>query len=218
VSWRGAQRDRQRDPWAADAFGRDAGGRQAPGARPTPGSMIGPTIRTDRGRLGDVHGPHGDAGIGKRPGTERPRGRLLAGALFGVALGAASSTVTTALAVGVVGRNADRLYQPIEFTVRVALLLVAPCMGAILAALFSAVVPPRRVTPAPWGIGLGVVVGPILALRLDRTQDLGVQTMVTFGVLLACWAVVGGLLAAAAAARATVRRPRDGGDDRFGGF
>lgn len=184
--------------------------------------MTGPTIRTDRGPLGGIHGPHGDRGPGMRHPAEQPAerslGGLLAGAVLGVVLGAASSTVTTALAVGVAGRNADRLFQPIEFTVRVALLLVAPCMGAILAALFSAVVPPRRVRPAPWAIGLGVVVGPILALRLDRTQELGAQTVAAFGVLLVCWAVVGGLLAAAAAARASVRRSRDGDDDQFGGF
>jgi hypothetical protein len=143
-------------------------------------------------------------------------GALLAGAALGVVLGAASSTVTTALAVGVAGRNADRLIQSLEFTIRVALLLAAPCMGAILAALFAAVVVPRRVVPAPWAMGLGSVVGPILALNLDRVRELGSETVVTFAILLVCWAVLGGFLASAATARAATRPDGAGGHDPYG--
>jgi hypothetical protein len=129
------------------------------------------------------------------PAPTPPLGGLLAGAVLGVLLGSAASTVTTALAVGVAGANIDRLYRPVEFTLRVGLLLGAPCMGAIVAALLANVVLSRRVAVAPWAVGLGTVAGPILALRLERTLALGTRTAVTFGALLVCWAVAGGILA-----------------------
>jgi hypothetical protein len=174
----------------------------------------------DRPPAGDYWYGHGGQSVPGVPPPGAPAlapepqrlGGLLAGAMLGVVLGAASSTVTTALAVGVAGSHADRLFQPIEFTIRVGLLLVAPPMGAVVAALFAAIVLPKRVVVAPWAVGLGIVVGPILALRLERATQFGSSTTVTFGLLLVCWAVVGGILAAVAAAR-TAPRP---GPDRPG--
>jgi hypothetical protein len=210
MSWRDVRGERRRGPWAGELPGAGEDRRGA-GAGP----IFGPgwaAAGSEPGKL-DAHGLPGPSGHGPEPGP-RLRSRI-GGAVLGLVLGAASSTVTTALAVGVAGRHADRFFQPIEFTIRVALLLAAPCMGAVLAALFAAVVVPRKVVPAPWAMGLGVVAGPILALRLDRVQDLGVETVVTFAVLLVCWAVVGGLLAAAATARAGTRS-RGTGRDLYG--
>jgi len=212
MSWRDVRGDRRRGPWAGELPGA-LGDRRGAGGGP----IFGPGWAAAGGEPGKLgrHGlpaPHGPAP------EPRPSFRtVLGGAVLGVVLGAASSTVTTALAVGVAGKHADRFFQPVEFTIRVALLLAAPCMGAILAALFAAVVVPRKVTPAPWAMGLGVVAGPILALRLDRVQDLGVETVVAFALLLVCWAVVGGLLAAAATARAGTR-PRGTRRDPYDDF
>jgi hypothetical protein len=75
------------------------------------------------------------------PGRRGWRWAVLAG-LAGVA----ASTLTTALAAAVAGRQSDLALQPVELALRVALLLIAPCVGAVLAAV---VVPVPRFTGAP---------------------------------------------------------------------
>jgi hypothetical protein len=148
--------------------------------------------------------------------------------------GVAASTLATALAAAVAGRQSDLALLPVERTLRVALLLVAPCVGAVLAAV---VVPvrsggparsrssgaprrgapdpsrptgaPLRGSPDPSGrtprgggrsvvvaVGLGVPVGPLLVLRLDRMGEFGLtSSLLTVGVLVA-WGVIGAALAA----------------------
>jgi hypothetical protein len=126
------------------------------------------------------------------PGRRGWRWAVLAG-LAGVA----ASTLTTALAAAVAGRESDLALQPVELALRVALLLIAPCVGAVLAAV---VVPARSSAGggrlAVAAVGLGVPVGPLLVLRLDRVREFGpASTLLTLGVLLA-WGVVGAALAA----------------------
>ena len=128
----------------------------------------------------------------EEPGRRGWRGAVLAG-LAGVA----ASVLTTALAAAVAGREADLALQPIELALRVALLLIAPCVGAVLAAV---VVPVGSSAGAgrlaAVAVGLGVPVGPLLVLRLDRVRAFGLaSSLLTLGVLLA-WGVVGGCLAA----------------------
>jgi hypothetical protein len=107
--------------------------------------------------------------------------------------GAAGSTLTTALAAAVAGRQADLPLRPVELALRVALLLGAPCIGALLAAV---VVPRGGGRAAVVAVGLGVPVGPLLVLRLDRVTEFGpVPTLLVAGVLVA-WAAVGAFLAA----------------------
>jgi hypothetical protein len=135
--------------------------------------------------------------------------------------GVAASTLTTALAAAVAGRQSDLALLPVERSLRVALLLVAPCVGAVLAAV---VVPVRsggparsRSSGAPHGgspdpsgrtprggggrsavvaVGLGVPVGPLLVLRLDRVGEFGLtSSLLTVGVLVA-WGMIGAALAA----------------------
>jgi len=65
--------------------------------------------------------------------------------VLAVPAGAAGSTLTTAIAAAVAGREADLALQPLELTLRVALLLAAPCVGALVAAL----VLPRPTGPPP---------------------------------------------------------------------
>ena len=110
--------------------------------------------------------------------------------------GIAASTLATALAAAVAGRQSDLALQPVELALRVGLLLVAPCVGAILAAV---VVPVRlggggRL--AVVAVGLGVPLGPLLVLRLDRVREFGLTSaLLTVGVMVA-WGVVGAALAA----------------------
>jgi hypothetical protein len=108
--------------------------------------------------------------------------------------GVAASTLATALAAAVAGRQSDLALEPVELALRIALLLVAPCVGAVLAAV---VVPVRSGgRPAVVAVGLGVPIGPLLVLRLDRVRDFGLtSSLLTVGVLLA-WGVVGAALAA----------------------
>jgi hypothetical protein len=118
--------------------------------------------------------------------------------------GLAASTLATALAAAVAGRQSDLALQPVELALRVALLLVAPCVGAVLAAV---VVPVHSAGPAgspragggrlpAVAVGLGVPLGPLLVLRLDRVRDFGLtSTLLTLGVMVA-WGVVGAALAA----------------------
>ena len=118
-------------------------------------------------------------------------------AVLALLAGAAASTLTTALAAAVAGRQSDLALQPVELALRVALLLIAPCVGAVLAA----VVVPARTTAgggrlAVVAVGLGVPVGPLLVLRLDQVRQFGLpSSLLTVGVLLA-WGVVGAALAA----------------------
>jgi len=107
--------------------------------------------------------------------------------------GVAASTLATALAAAVAGRQSDLALLPVERTLRVALLLVAPCVGAVLAAV---VVPRGGGRSAVVAVGLGVPVGPLLVLRLDRVREFGLtSSLLTVGVLVA-WGVIGAALAA----------------------
>jgi hypothetical protein len=105
----------------------------------------------------------------------------------------AASTLATAMAAAVAGRQSDLALQPVELALRVALLLGAPCVGAVLAAV---VVPARGARLAVVAVGLGVPLGPLLVLRLDRVRDFGLaSSLLTVGVMVA-WGVVGAALAA----------------------
>jgi MFS family permease len=110
--------------------------------------------------------------------------------------GVAASTLTTALAAAVAGRESDLALQPVELALRVGLLLIAPCVGAILAAV---VVPARNEHGgrlAALAVGLAVPLGPLLVLRLDRMRDFGLASAaLTVGVM-AAWGAVGAALAA----------------------
>ena len=107
--------------------------------------------------------------------------------------GVAASTLATALAAAVAGRQSDLALQPVELALRVGLLLVAPCVGAVLAAV---VVPKGGGRLAAVAVGIGVPLGPLLVLRLDRVRDFGLaSSLLTAGVMVA-WGVVGAALAA----------------------
>jgi hypothetical protein len=108
--------------------------------------------------------------------------------------GVAGSTLATALAAAVAGHESDLALQPVELALRVGLLLVAPCVGAVLAAV---VVPAQGAGRLPAAaVGLGVPIGPLLVLRLDRVRDFGLtSSLLTVGVMVA-WGVVGAALAA----------------------
>ena len=137
------------------------------------------------------------------PGPRRGWAWAVAAGLAGVA----ASTLATALAAAVAGRQSDLALQPVELALRVGLLLVAPCVGAVLAAV---VVPVRSGGPArsprttrqgggrlaAVAVGLGVPLGPLLVLRLDRVREFGLPTsLLTIGVMVA-WGAVGAALAA----------------------
>jgi hypothetical protein len=108
--------------------------------------------------------------------------------------GVAASTLVTALAAAVAGRQSDLALQPVELALRVGLLLVAPCVGAVLAAVVVPVADGGRLPAA--AVGLGVPLGPLLVLRLDRVRDFGLtSSLLTLGVMVA-WGVVGAALAA----------------------
>ena len=105
----------------------------------------------------------------------------------------AASTLATAMAAAVAGRQSDLALEPVELALRVGLLLGAPCVGAVLAAV---VVPARGARLAVVAVGLGVPLGPLLVLRLDRVRDFGLtSSLLTVGVMVA-WGVVGAALAA----------------------
>jgi hypothetical protein len=105
----------------------------------------------------------------------------------------AASTLATALAAAVAGRQSDLALQPVELALRVGLLLVAPCVGAVLAAV---VVPKGGGRLAVVAVGLGVPLGPLLVLRLDRVREFGLPaSLLTVGVMVA-WGAVGAALAA----------------------
>jgi len=108
--------------------------------------------------------------------------------------GVAASALATALAAAVAGRQSDLALQPVELALRVGLLLVAPCVGAVLAAVVVPATGGRRLPAA--AVGVGVPIGPLLVLRLDRVRDFGLTSaLLTLGVMVA-WGVVGAVLAA----------------------
>jgi hypothetical protein len=133
-------------------------------------------------------------------GSERPgRAALLAG--MGLLAGAAASTLATAVAATVAGHDADLSLAPVELSVRVGLLLAAPLVGALLAAI--AVPRGGRLTAA--AVGLGVPAGPLLVLQVQRLRQFGPAVSLLTVAALVIWAVVGGLLAAGWWARAARR-------------
>ena len=146
---------------------------------------------------GPIAGPVGTGAAEPGPGRRRPGIRWTVAA--GLA-GAAASTLATALAAAVAGRQADLALQPVELALRVGLLLGAPCVGAVLAAM---VVPRGGGRWAVVAVGVGVPAGPLLVLRLDRLREFGVApALLTVGVL-AAWGAVGATLAAGWWARPT---------------
>jgi hypothetical protein len=110
--------------------------------------------------------------------------------------GVAASTLTTALAAAVAGRESDLALQPVELALRVGLLLIAPCVGAVLAAVVLPVRLGGGGRLAVLAVGLGVPLGPLLVLRLDRMREFGLgSALLTVGVMVA-WGAVGAALAA----------------------
>ena len=107
------------------------------------------------------------------------------GPVIAFAAGAAASTFTTSVAAGVAGYQASRALEPVEFTLRVGLLVAAPCMGAILATL---VLPRRRVRLPVWAISAGAAVGPLIVLRLDRLLQYGWRAGLAGLAALVVWA------------------------------
>jgi hypothetical protein len=139
---------------------------------------------------GPIAGPAGTGAANLGQARRRPGIRWTVAA--GLA-GAAASTLATALAAAVAGRQADLALQPVELALRVGLLLGAPCVGAVLAAM---VVPRGGGRWAVVAVGVGVPVGPLLVLRLDRLREFGVApALLTVGVL-AAWGAIGATLAA----------------------
>jgi hypothetical protein len=113
--------------------------------------------------------------------------------LAALVAGAAGSTLMTALAAAVAGRQADLALEPVELALRVAVLLGAPCAGALLAAV---VVPRGGGRGAVAAVGLGVPVGPLLVLRLDRVREFGLGPVLVVAAVLLVWGLVGAALAA----------------------
>jgi hypothetical protein len=154
---------------------------------------------SDSAGTGPILGPAGTGTAAAGPAGRRAAIRWTVAA--GLA-GAAGSTLATALAAAVAGRQADLALQPVELALRVGLLLGAPCVGAVLAAM---VVPRGGGRPAVIAVGVGVPVGPLLVLRLDRLREFGLApALLTVGVL-AAWGAVGAALAAGWWARPTRR-------------
>jgi hypothetical protein len=150
------------------------------------------------GRSGGSGGPPGWS-----PGGSGWRWAVAAG-LAAVA----ASTLATALAAAVAGRQSDLALEPVELALRVGLLLVAPCVGAVLAAVVLPVRLGGGGRLAVVAVGLGVPLGPLLVLRLDRVRDFGLASaLLTVGVMVA-WGVVGAALAAGWWARPTRRVER----------
>jgi hypothetical protein len=122
----------------------------------------------------------------------RPRRARRVSPVAGFLAGAAASTFATAVAAGVAGFQANRNLQPVEFTLRVGLLLAAPCIGAMLATL----VLPRWAGSRPaWAIGAGVAIGPLLVLRMDRLLEYGTLPAAAGIGALAAWVVAGAAVA-----------------------
>jgi hypothetical protein len=105
---------------------------------------------------------------------------------------AAASTLTTAGAAAAAGRQADLALRPIELALRVGLLLVAPCAGALLAAVAI----PRGGRAVLAAVGVGVPLGPLLVLRLDRMGEFGLVPVLLTVAVLVLWGIAGTMLAA----------------------
>jgi len=134
-----------------------------------------------------------DDRLGRPELSRAPRaGRLVWPVAAGVGA-AAASTLTTAGAAAAAGRQADLALQPVELALRVGLLLAAPCAGALLAAI---AIPRGGGRLALAAIGVGVPVGPLLVLRLDRLGEFGTVPIVLTVAVLVLWGVAGMLLAA----------------------
>lgn len=176
-----------------------AGSTATPPARRRSG-LAGPLARLRRGASSARTEQRKPRRLGGRSRVAWPVAAMLAGA--------AASTLVTAGAATVAGREADLALDPVELALRVGLLLAAPCVGALLAALL---LPGDGGRPAVVGVGVGVPFGPLLVLRLDRLRDFGlVPTLLTVAVLV-LWGLIGALLAAgwwARPARGTVERTR----------
>jgi hypothetical protein len=108
----------------------------------------------------------------------------------------AASTLTTALAAAAAGHESDLALLPVERSLRVTVLLIAPCVGAVLAAVVVPVPSGDGGRLAAVAVGLGVPLGPLLVLRLDRMREFGLASSVlTVGVMVA-WGAIGAALAA----------------------
>ena len=130
-----------------------------------------------------------------RPGGS-PGGSAWRWAVAAGLAGVAASILTTALAAAVAGRESDLALQPVELALRVGLLLIAPCVGAILAAVVVPIRSEHGRRLAALAVGLAVPLGPLLVLRLDRMRDFGLASAaLTVGVMVA-WGAVGAALAA----------------------
>jgi hypothetical protein len=125
--------------------------------------------------------------------SAQPRAARLAWTIAAGLGAAAASTLTTAGAAAAAGRQADLALQPIELALRVGLLLAAPCAGALLAAI---AVPRGGGRSTLAAIGIGVPVGPLLVLRLDRMGEFGALPVLLTAAVLVLWGVAGALLAA----------------------
>jgi hypothetical protein len=148
--------------------------------------------------------PQAEPASGASSGPDGPRHRLRWVLVAGLAW-AAASTLATALAAAVAGHQADLALQPVELALRAGVLLGAPCVGAVLAAV---VVPRGGGNPAVVAVGVGVPAGPLLVLRLDRIFEFGAApALLTVGVL-AAWGLVGAALAAGWWARPSRRVER----------
>jgi hypothetical protein len=104
---------------------------------------------------------------------------------------AAASTLCTLGAAAAAGRQADLALEPIELALRVGLLLAAPCAGALLAAIAV----PRGGRQALAAIGIGVPIGPLVVLRLDRMSQFGAVPALLTVAILVLWGIAGALLA-----------------------
>jgi hypothetical protein len=110
--------------------------------------------------------------------------------------GVAASTLASALAAAAAGRHSDLALQPVELALRVGLLLVAPCVGAVLAAVVVPVRPGAGRRLATVAVGLGVPAGPLLVLRLDRMREFGLEAALLTVAVMVAWGAVGAALAA----------------------
>lgn len=133
-----------------------------------------------------------DHGLGRAELSAQSRSARLAWPIAAGLGAAAASTLTTAGAAAAAGRQADLALQPIELALRVGLLLAAPCAGALLAAI---AIPRGGGRSTLLAIAIGVPVGPLVVLRLDRMGQFGaIPALLTVAVLV-LWGIAGALLA-----------------------
>jgi hypothetical protein len=134
-----------------------------------------------------------DHGLGRAELSAQSWSARLAWPIAAGLAAAAASTLTTAGAAAAAGRQADLALQPVELALRVGLLLAAPCAGALLAAI---AIPRGGGRFTLTAIGVGVPVGPLVVLRLDRMGQFGVLPAVLTVAVLVLWGIAGALLAA----------------------